>query len=76
MATKPKGTPNGDAAMTFAQIAEQTGLSLCGVIRIYHRAIGKLRNSAAAVDSLTELAEYHRQLRARSAECRAAQEHW
>jgi len=63
-----------EAAMPFGEIAKRLGISEANASLICSRALRKLRRSPACMDALWELQEYHSQLRARSAECLAAQE--
>ena len=66
----------GEGQMTFEEIAERLGVTRQRVIQIYDRALRKIAQDREMIDRLKDWEEYHRQLRARSAECLAAQEHW
>lgn len=66
---RPVGSAIDDAEMTFEEIGQRMGIARQQVERHYHTALRKLRASAATLDALLELSEYHHQLRARSAEC-------
>lgn len=52
------GTPHDGLAMTFEEIAARLGISPSGAERIAHRAIKKLRKSAAARQILADISKH------------------
>jgi DNA-directed RNA polymerase sigma subunit (sigma70/sigma32) len=73
---KPRRHTLDTGEMTFQQIGDVLGISASHVHQIYLKALKKLQKDGPAIDVLIEWADYHRHLRARSAECLAAREHW
>jgi hypothetical protein len=65
-----------DAEMSFEEIGKALGIPKHQVLWAYQSALRKLQRSGPALIVLIQLQEYHHALRARSAECLAAQEHW
>ena len=65
-----------EAVMSFEEIGKAMGITKGAVHSIYRRALRKIQQDGPAVEVLIDWADYHRHLRARSAECLAAREHW
>lgn len=65
-----------DAAMSFDDIGKALGITRGAVHSIYRSALRKIQKDGPAMDVLVDWASYHHHLRARSAECLAAREHW
>lgn len=68
--------PADDAALSFEEIGIALGVSHDTVRKLYRSALKKIQQDGPSLDALIQWASYHHHLRARSAECRAAHEHF